>query len=88
MIQSAFLDVSGRRRKSHELDLQRFTEVLCSVYDEIFEFDRMGDRYHVLYSALHPESIGVALPLEEALERWMAHIPDGVANIYLSVIFY
>ena len=87
MIQSAFLDVSGRRRKSHELDLQRFTEVLCSVYDEIFEFDRMGDRYHVLYSALHPESIGVALPLEEALERWMAHIPDGVERAGLRKTF-
>ena len=87
MIQSAFLDVSGRRRKSHELDLQRFTEVLCSVYDEIFEFDRMDDRYHVLYSALHPESIGVALPLEEALERWMAHIPDGVERAGLRKTF-
>ena len=87
MIQSAFLDVSGRRRKSHELDLQRFTEVLCSVYDEIFEFDRMGDRYHVLSSALHPESIGVALPLEEALERWMAHIPDGVERAGLRKTF-
>ena len=78
MIQSAFLDV---------LDLQRFTEVLCSVYDEIFEFDRMDDRYHVLYSALHPESIGVALPLEEALERWMAHIPDGVERAGLRKTF-
>ena len=87
MIQSAFLDVSGRRRKSHELDLQRFTEVLCSVYDEIFEFDRMDDRYHVLYSALHPESIGVALPLEEALGRWMAHIPDGVERAGLRKTF-
>ncbi len=87
MIQSAFLDVSGRRRKSHELDLQRFTEVLCSVCDEIFEFDRMDDRYHVLYSALHPESIGVALPLEEALERWMAHIPDGVERAGLRKTF-
>ena len=87
MIQSAFLDVSGRRRKSYELDLQRFTEVLCSVYDEIFEFDRMDDRYHVLYSALHPESIGVALPLEEALERWMAHIPDGVERAGLRKTF-
>lgn len=87
MIQSAFLDVSGRRRKSHELDLQRFTEVLCSVYDEIFEFDRMDDWYHVLYSALHPESIGVALPLEEALERWMAHIPDGVERAGLRKTF-
>lgn len=87
MIQSAFLDVSGRRRKSHELDLQRFTEVLCSVYDEIFEFDRMDNRYHVLYSALHPESIGVALPLEEALERWMAHIPDGVERAGLRKTF-
>ena len=87
MIQSAFLDVSGRRRKSHELDLQRFTEVLFSVYDEIFEFDRMDDRYHVLYSALHPESIGVALPLEEALGRWMAHIPDGVERAGLRKTF-
>ena len=87
MIQSAFLDVSGRRRKSYELDLQRFTEVLCSVYDEIFEFDRMDDRYHVLYSALHPESIGVALPLEEALGRWMAHIPDGVERAGLRKTF-
>lgn len=47
----------------------------------------MGDRYHVLYSALHPESIGVALPLEEALERWMAHIPDGVERAGLRKTF-
>ena len=42
MIQSAFLDVSGRRQKSHELDLPAFHEVLCSVYDEIFEVRKSG----------------------------------------------
>lgn len=87
MIQSAFLDVSGRRQKSHELDLQRFTKVLCSVYDEIFEFESLDGRFRVLYSAMNPESIGIVLPLDEALERWMARIPDGVERAGLRKTF-
>ena len=87
MIQSAFLDVSGRRQKSYELDLQRFTKVLCSVYDEIFEFESLDGRFRVLYSAMNPESIGIVLPLDEALERWMARIPDGVERAGLRKTF-
>ena len=36
---------------------------------------------------MNPESIGIVLPLDEALERWMARIPDGVERAGLRKTF-
>ncbi|MFR3090537.1 MAG: hypothetical protein ACLTMP_01310 [Eggerthella lenta] len=49
--QSAFLDVSDRQQKRYEQDIHRYSMVLCSVYDEIVEFDGENKTYRSLYSS-------------------------------------
>ena len=78
LVQSAFIDVSDKQQQRHERDLQRYAKVLCSVYDEIFEFNHQGNQYRMLYSSKRPDASGAVLPLDEAFGRWMRCLPDAV----------
>lgn len=75
IVQSAFLDVSGRQKKRNELDMRRYATVLCSVYDEIIEFDGERGTCRSLYSSGR-SSASKAMPLDEAFEFWTERLPD------------
>ncbi|RDB64522.1 PAS domain S-box protein [Gordonibacter sp. 28C] len=83
LVQSAFIDVSDKQQQRHELDLQRYTRVLCSVYEEVLEFDCEHNAYRMLYSSKHPEVDDKALPFDKAMERWMSFIPDALERSVL-----
>ena len=85
VVQSAFLDVSDLRKKSYEEDIRRYATVLCSLYDEVMEFDNEHKTYRSLYAAGKPRS-GVVMPLEEAFELWTARIPDRDERLRLREI--
>lgn len=74
MVQSAFNDVTEGRVEHHRRELQRFTSVLCSVYDEVFEFDIAHDTYVLCYSAYRSADDAQPVPMHEALARWFTHI--------------
>lgn len=75
LIQSAFLDVSERQQKRYEQDIRRYATVLCSVYDEIIEFDGARKTYRSLYSSGRPRT-GKTLPLDKAFKFWTDRLPD------------
>lgn len=75
LIQSAFLDVSDRKQKRYEEDIRRYSTVLCSVYDEIVEFDSERKTYRSLYSSGRPRT-DRTLPLDEAFGYWTDRLPD------------
>lgn len=76
IVQAAFSDVSHRRMEQHERDMQRYASVLCSVYDEIIEYDCEKGLCRVVYSAHKPSTDSDPLSIEESLRRWCSHIPD------------
>lgn len=82
LIQSAFLDVSDRQQKRYEQDIRRYAMVLCSVYDEIIEFDGERKTYRSLYSSGRPRS-GETMPLDEAFRFWTDHLPDPEDRVRL-----
>lgn len=75
IVQSAFLDVSDRRQERHDRDIRRYAMVLCSLYDDIIEFDVERKTYRSLYSSEHSRSDEL-FPIKEAFEFWMTHIPN------------
>lgn len=86
IVQSAFNDVTEERREDHRRELQRFTSVLCSVYDEIFEFDLACDTFTLWFSThasvedMQPTSISAAL------DRWFAHLPREEDRLKLMTV--
>ena len=75
VVQSAFLDVSDRQQKRYEQDIHRYSMVLCSVYDEIVEFDGENKTYRSLYSSGRTLA-DRTMPMEEALKFWTDHLPE------------
>ena len=75
VVQSAFNDVTRERQESHKRELQRFTSVLCSVYDEIFEFNLEHDTFTLWFTS--QEAIGdiEEVPLDAAINRWFRNLP-------------
>ena len=76
IVQAAFNDVSHRRVEQHERDMQRYASVLCSVYDEVIEYDCEKGLCRLIYSAHRPSTDSRSIPVEESLGRWSKHIPD------------
>lgn len=76
IVQSAFNDVTDERRESHKRELQRFTSVLCSAYNEIFEFDVVRGTFLLCFSSIFPVEHAQPVPVESAMERWFNHVPD------------
>ncbi|WP_180326514.1 sensor domain-containing diguanylate cyclase [Raoultibacter phocaeensis] len=66
----------SRAAEQHKRDMERYASVLCSVYDEVVEYDCVRGLCCVIYSAHQPVSQIEQKPLAEALERWLSHIPD------------
>ena len=75
IVQSAFLDVSDRRQERYEQDIRRYAMVLCSLYDDIIEFDSERRTYRSLYSSHGSRSEG-SVPIDEAFEFWTSHMPN------------
>lgn len=73
--QSAFNDVTAVRREQHERELERFTTVLCGVFDEVFEMNLMQDTFLMRHSRHGDADNARPIPLDAALNRWLAHIP-------------
>ena len=69
------LDVSDRQQKRYEQDIHRYSMVLCSVYDEIVEFDGENKTYRSLYSSGRTLA-DRTMPMEEALKFWTDHLPS------------
>lgn len=76
VVQSAFNDVTLSRAQQHERTVRDYAATLCSVYDEVFEIDRLRRTSTLVHSLHRARSKGGAMPLEEALERWRARIAD------------
>ena len=76
IVQVAFNDVSHRLVEQHERDMERYANVLCSVYDEVVEYDCANKACRVIYSSHRCAAHSEKLPLAEALDRWLAHMPD------------
>lgn len=75
IVQSAFNDVTQERREIHRRELQRFTSVLCSVYDEIFEFDLKRGTFMLWYSEGSIVKDARPIPIDDALARWFGNLP-------------
>lgn len=76
IIQSAFTDITDRIRESHERDLDRFSTVLCTAYQEIFELDMANGHYRLLFSDSHGAE-GTVIPIEKALDFWYERMPEA-----------
>ncbi len=83
IVQSAFTDVSDRQEQNHKRDIARFSAVLCTAYEEIFELDFANEAYHLLYSANRPIA-KKTLPLDEALAEQYQNMPDANERIALQ----
>lgn len=76
IVQASFNDVTAQRLEQHERDMERYASVLCSVYDEVIEFDCARNLCRLIYSAHRPYEGAKKLALNEALGRWLVHVPD------------
>lgn len=76
LVQAAFNDVSHQRLEEHERDMRRYSSVLCSVYDEVLEYDCVQNTCRVVYSAHRPSANAEPIPMKLAIERWSKHIPE------------
>ncbi|MEG2932685.1 MAG: EAL domain-containing protein [Gordonibacter sp.] len=78
-----FSDYVNGQRQRHETDMQRYAAVLCTVYEEIFEFDRVHDTFRMLYSSTLPSG-GATISLVDALARLMPYIPLEADRVHLK----
>lgn len=73
--QSACMDLTERFREKREKEATRYLKALAEVYDKIFEFDRSAHTVKCLHGGNSPMfrwAEQIAMPMEEATEKWVA----------------